>query len=247
MLTSVAECAMPRSGWTLHQFVESGAVAQLVERVVRNDEVRGSIPLSSTTTPGRLVHDDRSHPRSRLCAAAGGADRSIRSLDVALDALPRSTRATGRRRTGWRPACCAIPARWTRCWSRFCCASRRWAVRHILWLGAAAALFLDAPPHAAVGTAVDLARAKKLAPFAGLVNAVLRKVAAAGPAVLDGLDMPRLDTPAWAWASWGGEARAIATAHALEAPLDVSAKPGLCLAGRDCCRPAPCASRPAPG
>ena len=25
-----------------------GAVAQLVERVVRNDEVRGSIPLSST-------------------------------------------------------------------------------------------------------------------------------------------------------------------------------------------------------
>ena len=26
----------------------TGAVAQLVERVVRNDEVRGSIPLSST-------------------------------------------------------------------------------------------------------------------------------------------------------------------------------------------------------
>ena len=28
--------------------IETGAVAQLVERVVRNDEVRGSIPLSST-------------------------------------------------------------------------------------------------------------------------------------------------------------------------------------------------------
>ncbi len=103
------------------------------------------------------------------------------------------------------------------------------AVRHILWLGAAASLFLDAPAHAAVGTAVDLARSKKLAPFAGLINAVLRKVVSAGPAVLDGLDMPRLDTPGWAWASWGREARAIATAHAHEAPLDISAKPGFLL------------------
>jgi 16S rRNA (cytosine967-C5)-methyltransferase len=103
------------------------------------------------------------------------------------------------------------------------------AVRKILWLGAAAALFLAAPPHAAVGTAVDLAKAKKLGPFAGLINAVLRKVAASGPALLDGLDMPRLDTPAWAWASWGANARDIATAHQREAPLDVSVKPGFVL------------------
>ncbi len=33
-----------RDGW-------SGAVAQLGERIVRNDEVRGSIPLSSTNPP----------------------------------------------------------------------------------------------------------------------------------------------------------------------------------------------------
>ncbi len=104
-------------------------------------------------------------------------------------------------------------------------------VRHILWLGAAAFLLLGAPAHAAVGTAVSLARAKKLAPFAGLVNAVLRKVVAAGPEALEGLDMPRLDTPAWAWASWGPNARAIATAHAAEAPLDISAKPGFTPAG----------------
>ena len=32
----------------------TGAVAQLVERIVRNDEVRGSIPLSSTI-PSRMV------------------------------------------------------------------------------------------------------------------------------------------------------------------------------------------------
>ncbi len=100
------------------------------------------------------------------------------------------------------------------------------AVRRILYLGAAAALFLQAPPHAAVGTAVALAKTKNLAPFAGLINAVLRKVAAGGPALLQELDMPRLDTPAWAWGSWGPLARDIATAHQTEAPLDVSAKPG---------------------
>jgi 16S rRNA (cytosine967-C5)-methyltransferase len=99
-------------------------------------------------------------------------------------------------------------------------------VRHILYLGAAAMLFLDAPPHAAVGTAVDLARAKGAAPFAGLVNAVLRKVAAGGVSILAALDSPKLDTPGWAWADWGSAARAIATAHAQEAPLDFSCKPG---------------------
>ena len=104
-------------------------------------------------------------------------------------------------------------------------------VRHILWLGAAASLFLDAPAHAAVGTAVDLARTQNLAPFAGLINAVLRKVAASGPVALDGLDMPRLDTPGWAWTSWGREARAIATAHAHEAPLDISVKSGFSVPG----------------
>ena len=99
-------------------------------------------------------------------------------------------------------------------------------VRHILRLGAAGLLLLDTPAHAAVGTAVDLARARKLAPFAGLVNAVLRRVAAAGPAVLDALDAPRLDTPAWLWTSWGRDARAIAEAHATEAPLDLTIRPG---------------------
>ena len=73
---------------------------------------------------------------------------------------------------------------------------------------------------------MELARSKKLVPFAGLVNAVLRRVVSAGPEALEELDMPRLDTPAWAWASWGKDARAIATAHAQEAPLDISTLPG---------------------
>lgn len=99
-------------------------------------------------------------------------------------------------------------------------------LRIILRLGAAGFLFLGTPPHAAVGTAVDLTRSRKLAPFAGLVNAVLRRVVAQGPAALEELDMPRLDTPIWAWSSWGAQARLIASAHAHEAPLDVSTLPG---------------------
>ena len=99
-------------------------------------------------------------------------------------------------------------------------------VRTVLRIGAAGLLLLDMPPHAAVGTAVDLARASGLTPFAGLVNAVLRKVAAGGTAALETLDSPRLDTPAWLWTSWGANARAIASAHQHEAPLDLTLNTG---------------------
>ena len=99
-------------------------------------------------------------------------------------------------------------------------------VRHVLRLGAAQLLLLDTPPHAAVATAVALARSRGLAPFAGLVNAVLRRVAEAGPSALDELDAARLDTPAWLWSAWGGEARAIAEAHRHAAPLDITLRPG---------------------
>ena len=99
-------------------------------------------------------------------------------------------------------------------------------VRHVLWLGAAALLLLQTPPHAAVSTSVALARSRGLAAFAPLVNAVLRRVAEAGPAALEALDGPRLDTPAWLWSSWGADARAIAEAHQHEAPLDLTLAPG---------------------
>ena len=99
-------------------------------------------------------------------------------------------------------------------------------VRNVLRLGAAGLLLLETPIHAAVGTAVALAKTKKLTPFAGLTNAVLRKVAAAGPEALEALDGPRLDTPPWLWTSWGANARAIAMAHRLEAALDCTLQPG---------------------
>jgi 16S rRNA (cytosine967-C5)-methyltransferase len=99
-------------------------------------------------------------------------------------------------------------------------------VRHALRIGAAELLLLGTPPHAAVASAVGLVPR----PFAGLVNAVLRRVAEAGQGVLDGLDGPRLDTPAWLWASWhaayGPAVRAIAEAHQHPAPLDLSLLPG---------------------
>src|SRR3984885_10163383 len=105
-------------------------------------------------------------------------------------------------------------------------------VRNVLRIGAAGLLLLDAPRHAAVATAVALAQARGLTPFAGLVNAVLRKVATAGVAALEDLDSPRLDTPPWLWASWGDEARAIATADQMPAPLDLTLNPTA--SGFDC-------------
>jgi 16S rRNA (cytosine967-C5)-methyltransferase len=59
---------------------------------------------------------------------------------------------------------------------------------------------------------------------------VLRKVAAEGADALDNLDGERLDTPGWLWTAWhkayGPRVRAIARAHRLPAPLDLSLKPG---------------------
>jgi 16S rRNA (cytosine967-C5)-methyltransferase len=106
------------------------------------------------------------------------------------------------------------------------------AVRHALRIGAAQLLLLGTPPHAAVGATVAAVRAlPKGAAFTGLANAVLRRIATEGVAALDGLDAPRLDTPDWLWRSWhdayGAEtARAIATAHQREAPLDLTLKSG---------------------
>ncbi|HUR43352.1 MAG TPA: transcription antitermination factor NusB, partial [Aestuariivirga sp.] len=72
------------------------------------------------------------------------------------------------------------------------------AARLILLLGAAQLLFLDQPPHAVIDLSVRLAKQDNNAlHFAGLINAVLRKVAERGKATLEGLDRPRLNTPDW--------------------------------------------------
>jgi 16S rRNA (cytosine967-C5)-methyltransferase len=99
-----------------------------------------------------------------------------------------------------------------------------------LLLGAAQILWFDVPDHAAVDLSVKLARADRRAErHAGLVNAVLRRVAREGAARLAELDPMALDTPDWLLRRWidayGAEtARAIAAAHAIEPALDLTVK-----------------------
>jgi len=103
-------------------------------------------------------------------------------------------------------------------------------VETALLLGAAQILFLDVPDHAAVDLAVRLVRSDRhAARYAGLVNAVLRRVARDGKAALAALDMPVLDTPDWLYARWtatyGAEtAHAIAAANGNEPALDLTVK-----------------------
>ena len=106
-------------------------------------------------------------------------------------------------RIGSPPRCCGEWAPWTQCWSHSCARNRRSRSATCLRIGAAGLLLLETPEHAAVATAVALAKRRGLAPFAGLVNAVLRKVATAGSDALGDLNSARLDTPAWLWTSWG--------------------------------------------
>ena len=99
--------------------------------------------------------------------------------------------------------------------------------RQVLRLGAAQLLFLGTPPHAAVDTSVRLVVDAGLPHLKGLANAVLRRISRDGPALLGDRDPARLNTPQWLWDSWiesyGEEAtRAIAAAHLIEAPLDLT-------------------------
>lgn len=179
-----------------------------------------------------MKHDDKLSPlaadptRSAALSLLSAVLDRHRSLEEALDALPamdardraaahRLAAATLRRRgtidTVLDPYLKRVPPP---------------LVMHILRLGAAGLLFLDTPAHAAVATAVGLTRARAMEKFAGLVNAVLRRVSENGQAALEELDGPRLDTPPWLWTAWGRDARAIATAHQTEAPLDITLMPG---------------------
>jgi 16S rRNA (cytosine967-C5)-methyltransferase len=103
-------------------------------------------------------------------------------------------------------------------------------VETALLLGAAQILFLDVPDHAAVDLSVRLVQADRYAArYAGLANAVLRRLARDGKAALTPLDMPMLDTPDWLMARWtaayGGEpAHAIAAANGVEPALDLTVK-----------------------
>ena len=88
--------------------------------------------------------------------------------------------------------------------------ARRGPVQDVLRLGIAQLAFLETPAHAAVASTVALAQGQRLAPYRGLVNAVLRRASREHGAIAV-LDAPRLNTPDWLWQSWTqayGDARA---------------------------------------
>jgi 16S rRNA (cytosine967-C5)-methyltransferase len=103
-------------------------------------------------------------------------------------------------------------------------------IESILLTGAAQILWLEVPDHAAVDLAVRLAQADRRAGrYAGLVNAVLRRLVREGKERLAELDMVALDTPAWLLARWrraygNATAEAIARANGEEPALDLTVR-----------------------
>ena len=98
----------------------------------------------------------------------------------------------------------------------------------ILVAGVCELLFLKTSPHAAVDAANRLAQADRNAVhFKPLINAVLRRIAREGEAIVAAQDAPVLNTPDWLWPRWvsfygAAEARAIAAIHTAIPPLDLS-------------------------
>lgn len=100
-----------------------------------------------------------------------------------------------------------------------------------LLTAAAQILFMDVPDHAAVDLAVRAARKDaRTAPFAALVNAVLRNIARRRDEFI-AVNDAFLDTPQWLSARWrksyGGETAArIAEMHRAEPTLDITFRDG---------------------
>jgi 16S rRNA (cytosine967-C5)-methyltransferase len=101
-------------------------------------------------------------------------------------------------------------------------------VETILLIGAAQILWLEVPDHAAVDLSVRLAQAdRRAARYAGLINAVLRRVAQSRTTSLPA--RATRDTPEWLVKRWtkryGAEtARLIAEANGHEPALDLTVK-----------------------
>ncbi len=119
----------------------------------------------------------------------------------------------------------------------------------MLRLGAAQLLVLGTPAHAAVDSTVALAGGLGgMAGYKGLVNAVLRRIAGEGAALLAQVPAGEASLPDWLWQSWSaayGDTQAAAIAAALldEPPLDFTLK----RPAESTQWPRPCMRAPCPG
>jgi 16S rRNA (cytosine967-C5)-methyltransferase len=147
----------------------------------------------------------------------------LASLDLRDRALTRSIATVSARRLGTIRS--ALAARLQRGWPK--------NSGHLEWtliVAVAQILFLDVPDHAAVDLAVHAVRSDPgSAGFCSLANAVLRTISRNRNAILSNSDPLEDDTPVWLASRWRanyGEAcaRAIASAHRDEPPIDVSVK-----------------------
>src|SRR6516165_432851 len=99
-----------------------------------------------------------------------------------------------------------------------------------LLVGAAQILWMDVPDHAAVDLSVRLVQTdRRAAKYTGLVNAVLRRCAREGAALVEEVKSQVLNIPPWLLVRWVanyGEATAKQMAHALghEPSLDITVK-----------------------
>jgi 16S rRNA (cytosine967-C5)-methyltransferase len=104
------------------------------------------------------------------------------------------------------------------------------ATQTLLLMGACELLVLKTKPHAGVnGTVALAAKDSKAMHFKPLINAVLRRIAREGDALVAALDATRLSVPDWLWARWqaqyGADVTAkIAQAHLHEAATDIVLK-----------------------
>lgn len=100
----------------------------------------------------------------------------------------------------------------------------------LLATGAAQILYLDVPDHAAVDISVRLVRDdRSLQHAAGMINAVLRRLARERGIVLPETDPLSVNTPEWLAARWSvaygpARARAIAEAHTRAPAVDITVK-----------------------
>ena len=170
--------------------------------------------LQDIVTKGHLIEE-------RFSPAA--VPNRLQQLDTRDRALTRSIVTAALRRLGTVRA--AISARLEQGLPR--------QVPELEWtliVGATQILFLDVPDHATVDLAVRATRLeRKTAPFAALVNGLLRNVARARDEILAGSDPLDHDVPSWLATRWRktyGEAtaRAIAAAIRQEPTLDVTVK-----------------------